>query len=106
MGDVGSKVEQELIDKNSFTGPYDVLVAGHHGSSGTSSAAFLLNVKPSYSIISTDLNNIRGYPAVETVNRLKRHSSTGLFMTYENGDICLEWEPDAGPPAQCLAQSP
>jgi len=106
MGDVGSKVEQELLNQNKLSGPYDVLVAGHHGSEGTSSEAFLLKVKPAYSIISTNADNIRGYPAAETLKRLAQHSSTGLFTTYDYGDICLQWEPTAGPPVKCLNQSP
>ena len=106
MGDVGSKVEQELLNQNNLSGPYDVLVAGHHGSKGTSSDAFLLKVKPTYSIISTNADNIRGYPAAETLERLARHSSTGLFTTYDYGNICLQWEPIAGPPVKCLYQSP
>jgi len=106
MGDVGSKVEQELINKNRLAGPYDVLVAGHHGSKDTSSDAFLLKVKPAYSIISTNADNIRGYPAAETVKRLSQRSSIGLFITYDYGDICLQWEPNAGLSVKCLNQSP
>jgi len=106
MGDVGSRVEQELLNQNKLSGPYDVLVAGHHGSEGTSSDAFLLKVEPAYSIISTNADNIRGYPAAETLERLAQHSSTGLFTTYDHGDICLQWEPTAGPPVKCLNQSP
>jgi len=106
MGDVGSKVEQELINKNRLAGPYDVLVAGHHGSKDTSSDAFLLKVKPAYSIISTNAGNIRGYPAAETVKRLSQRSSIGLFITYDYGDICLQWEPNAGLSVKCLNQSP
>jgi len=106
MGDVGSKVEQELISKNRLHDPYDVLVAGHHGSDSTSSDAFLLKVNPAYSIISTNADNIRGYPAAETLKRLAQHSSVGLFKTYDYGDICLQWEPTVGPPTKCLSQSP
>ena len=106
MGDVGSRVEQELLNQNKLSGPYDVLVAGHHGSEGTSSDAFLLKVKPTYSIISTDADNIWGYPAAETLKRLAKHSGTGLFTTYDYGDICLQWGPAAGPPVKCLNQLP
>jgi len=106
MGDVGSRVEQELINENRLSGPYDVLVAGHHGSEGTSSDAFLLKVKPTYSIISTDADNIWGYPAAETLKRLAQHSSKGVFTIYDYGDICLQWEPITGPPVKCLNQSP
>jgi len=107
MGDVSSKVEQQLINKNSLAGSYDVLVAGHHGSSGTSSNAFLLTVKPAYAIVSTNADNIRGYPAAETLKRLGQHSSLGVLVTYDYGDICLQWESlDTGPPVKCLNQSP
>lgn len=106
MGDVSSKIEQQLINKNSLAGSYDILVAGHHGSSGTSSNAFLLKVNPAYSIVSTNADNIRGYPAAETVKRIRQHSTIGLFMTFDGGDICLQWESDAGPPIQCFSQPP
>jgi len=106
MGDVGSKIEQELIDQYNLSGPYGVLVAGHHGSNGTSSDAFLLKVKPAYSIVSTNADNVRGYPAKETRQRLSQHSSIGLITTYECGDICLQWGQSAGPPTKCLSQSP
>lgn len=91
MGDVGEKIEYELDQNQDLQGSYDVLVTGHHGSKGTSSDAFLSIVKPAYSIISTDVDNIRGYPEAGTVDRLERHSSSQLLKTYDLGDICLEW---------------
>jgi competence protein ComEC len=106
MGDVGDKIEQLLINENKLSGPYDVFVAGHHGSSGTSSDAFLQIVKPAYAIVSTNAGNIRGYPAGETVKRLRQFSSKALFMTFDYGDICLQWEPITSLPVKCITQSP
>ena len=90
MGDVGIRVEKKLVEDNLLAESYDVLVAGHHGSKGTSSEEFLKQVNPAYSIISTDADNIRGYPDRDTVGRLRQYSHSGLFSTYEDGDICLQ----------------
>ena len=106
MGDVGDRVEQELINSNLLQAPYRIVVAGHHGSKGTSGDTFLSRLKPVYSIISTNVDNIRGYPSEETVKRLQRHSSKGLYITYENGDICLEWASIRGPLLPCSKKLP
>ncbi len=105
MGDVGDRVEKLLMDKNALSDSYDALVAGHHGSRGTSSEAFLNTVNPAYSIISTNANNIRGYPAPATQERLSRCSRSGLFETFSDGNVCLEWKRSAKLPTQCLSRS-
>ena len=101
MGDVSEKIERQLDKNQSLQGPYDALVAGHHGSAGTSSDAFLSLVRPAYSIISTNVSNIRGYPDSGTVDRLQRHSRSKLLKTYEVGDICLEWRKLSGEAELC-----
>lgn len=101
MGDAGNKAEYVLVNENKLTAPYDVLVAGHHGSRGASSDAFLQFVKPVYSIVSTNAGNIRRYPAADTVTRLRKFSSKGLLMTYAESDIYLDW-PTRGSITKCL----
>ena len=90
MGDVGNRVEKKLVENNLLADSYDVLVAGHHGSKGTSSEEFLKQVRPVYSIISTDADNIRGYPDTDTVRRLRQYSGPGLLSTFADGDICIQ----------------
>ena len=101
MGDVGYRVEKILVENNLLANAYDVLVVGHHGSKGTSSEEFLKQVNPAYSIISTDADNIRGYPDMGTVERLRQYSRSGLFSTFENGDICLQTGDSTDLPEPC-----
>lgn len=101
MGDVGYRVEKKLVENNLLANSYDVLVAGHHGSKGTSSEEFLKQINPAYSIISTDADNIRGYPDVDTVGRLRQYSRLGLFSTFEDGDICFQMGGATDLPDQC-----
>lgn len=91
MGDVGTTVEEALLRDSDLAQDYGVLVAGHHGSRNTSGDGFLERVKPAFSIISINVDNIRGYPSPETVARLRRHSRHALLTTYQQGDVCLEW---------------
>jgi len=85
MGDVGVKVETELI-KNGQLLPVDILLAGHHGSDKSTSEKLLDVVTPNRVVISTNKNNMRGYPAKSTLNRLKKY--TGLiYRTDQQGEI-------------------
>lgn len=52
----------------------DVLKMGHHGSSSSSSNAFLDAVAPEYAIISCETGNDYGHPHRETLQKLKKHS--------------------------------
>ena len=101
MGDVGSTIEEELMKGGLLSAPYAILVAGHHGSKGTSSNTFLTQVKPEVAIISTNRDNHRGYPAPKTMKRLQRHTTKAVYKTYEDGDICLEWQPNSKSPHLC-----
>lgn len=85
MGDAGSEVEKILLQKK-LDLMADVLKAGHHGSLGTLSEAFLSSVAPSYVVISINKDNIRGYPAEKTLKRLRDRNITTL-LTYRDGDI-------------------
>jgi beta-lactamase superfamily II metal-dependent hydrolase len=65
-----------------------VLKIGHHGASDANSKRFLTAVSPKIAIISVNRANIRGYPAEEVLERLKK-AKVKLYRTDEDGDIVL-----------------
>lgn len=69
----------------------DVLKAGHHGSSTSSSQKFLNQIKPSLIIISCGKNNDYGHPHKETLERYKKLGAT-VYRTDETGDILVTQE--------------
>jgi competence protein ComEC len=85
-GDASNENEQEMI--NMFNVDADVLKAGHHGSSTSSSLDFLQAVSPTLTILSYGENSY-GHPDLEVVQRLQ---SVGveIFSTYYDGNIVLK----------------
>jgi len=87
-GDLGFEGEKGLM----ATGPYlksDVLKAGHHGSSTSTSGEFLEKVKPRVAIISVSAANRYGHPSRRTLDRL---SSFGVkvYRTDKNGAVEID----------------
>ena len=68
-GDAEALVEKTLV-KSGFDLSADVLKCGHHGSSSSSSDAFLDAVKPQAAIISCGKNNDYGHPHKEVISAL------------------------------------
>lgn len=66
----------------------NVLKAGHHGSSTSSSQKFLDQIKPSLIIISCGKNNDYGHPHKETMERYNKLGAT-IYRTDESGDILI-----------------
>jgi competence protein ComEC len=88
MGDTDAEVEDALLARDAIR-PADILIAGHHGSADTSTAAFLAAVRASHAVISVDHDNIRGYPAATTLARLRKYSGE-VLRTDTDGEICFE----------------
>ena len=65
-----------------------ILKVGNHGSTSSSSPAFLSLVKPQIAIISVGRDNIYGYPAAEILSRLQAKRAT-LYRTDLNGNIVV-----------------
>ncbi|OMC76821.1 MBL fold metallo-hydrolase [Paenibacillus odorifer] len=63
----------------------DVLKVGHHGSSSSTSKAFIDSVKPQYAVISVGKNNY-GHPDSGILTRLK-NANTSVLRTDQKGTI-------------------
>lgn len=88
-GDSEFEEENYLMSKYSnSTLDVDVLKVGHHGSSGSTSDAFLHLSTPEYAIISSGLKNRYGHPTLRTLHRLER-SEAKVLRTDTQGDIIL-----------------
>ena len=83
-GDISSTIENKLVSSGKDLS-CDVLKVPHHGSAGSSSAAFLNATGASYGVICVG-NNSYGHPTPETLTRL---SSAGIsvYRTDQNGHI-------------------
>ena len=70
MGDANRQTEQSLISKKTLPTNISALIVGHHGANDATGIEFLEYVKPELAIISTNKDNIRGYPSRLTIERL------------------------------------
>ena len=82
-GDAGEPAERRMLDSGVNLGA-DVLKVGHHGSSYSSSAAFLQAVHPRFAIISVGRHNTFGHPSVETLQRLN-NVGAAIYRTDQQG---------------------
>lgn len=92
-GDVEKAGEEEILKRIDHIGQYDLLKVAHHGSSGSSGAAFLEVIKPKVSLISCGENNSYGHPAKEVVERLEENGSL-VLQTPETGAITVKPKED------------
>lgn len=84
-GDAEKDSEKEMLNAGEDLRA-DVLKCGHHGSSTSSTAAFLKAVRPAYAVISCGKNNDYGHPHKETLKKLKLLGCT-YFRTDQMGTI-------------------
>ena len=75
MGDAQAESEKELLARG-YDLRSDVLKCGHHGSSTSTTAAFLKAVAPRSAVISCGVNNDYGHPDKQVVDRLKKAGVT------------------------------
>ena len=87
-GDTESVSELEMINSG-YSLKSDVLKVGHHGSSTSTTPAFLNAVSPKYAVISCGKDNSYGHPHQEVITRL---NNTGviIYRTDESGTIIAE----------------
>jgi competence protein ComEC len=84
-GDGESPSEKEVLSKG-YTIKSDVIKIGHHGSSSSTSSAFLDRVSPKYGVISVGKDNSYGHPQQETLTKLYDRNIQ-VFRTDEAGTI-------------------
>lgn len=82
-GDAEAQAEQDLL-KTGVSLKCDVLKVGHHGSSTSSTDAFLTAAAPSIAVISCGRYNEYGHPHAETLERLRTHGAQ-IHVTAQEG---------------------
>ena len=87
-GDATSNSEASMLADSGLGLDSDVLKVGHHGSSTSTSAAFLAAVSPTDAVISVGAGNTYGHPTQETLGRLAAAGAT-VFRTDLNGTVVL-----------------
>lgn len=84
-GDISSNVEKNIL---SAIGDIDVLKVAHHGSSTSTSQAFLNATKPEYAVVSAGFGNSYGHPKSDVLQRLFS-TGTKVLGTMKSSDIIL-----------------
>ncbi len=84
-GDAESQAESDMLERG-MPLKADVLKAGHHGSSTSTSSGFLKAVSPSYVVIQCGKDNSYGHPHKETMEKLEK-AGCRVLRTDESGTI-------------------
>lgn len=83
MGDAGIETEKDILARYNLEN-IDILKVGHHGSKTSTSASFVNDIKPKYSVISVGKNNNYGHPNKEVLKNLK---NSVIYRTDQIGSI-------------------
>jgi competence protein ComEC len=86
-GDIEARAERELIATGADLRA-TVLKVPHHGSTTSSTPAFLNAVRPSIAIISSGKDNPLGHPARQVVHDLDAYAR--VYNTADDGDVRIE----------------
>lgn len=84
-GDAGEESEEDMLESGVYL-QSDVYMAGHHGSSGSSTYDFLQAVQPEVVVVSCGYDNSYGHPAKATMNRLK-NTGADVYRTDLQGEL-------------------
>lgn len=84
-GDAGKEAESDMLKEYGSLSA-DVLKAGHHGSSTSSSDKFLKAVHPRFAAISVGADNDYNHPHPETIKRLKKNKII-FYQTNLSGSV-------------------
>lgn len=99
-GDAEHELEAWLLEHAAERLDVDILKAGHHGSSTSSSPAFVDAVSPRVALVSVGLANSYGHPSTEVMRRLLDAGAT-VLRSDQLGTVILRsdgtrWEAEAG----------
>ncbi len=92
-GDIGEVIEGRLVREQPAALDVDILLAPHHGSAGSSSAAFLDAVSPAWTIYSAGYRNRFDFPRAVVVERVRARGARQL-TTGDVGAVHLLVRPD------------
>ena len=87
-GDATANSEASMLGDPSLNLDAQVLKVGHHGSSTSTTNAFLDAVRPHDAVISVGAGNTYGHPSPDTLSRLAAHGAT-VYRTDLNGTVIL-----------------
>ncbi len=93
-GDIEASAENELVVNPAFT-TADLVVAPHHGSRTSSTAAFVQATRPRYVVFSTGFRNRWHFPVPDVVERWRQSGACGL-STADEGALQFDVTPDSG----------
>lgn len=85
-GDAEEESEQQMLMQSQVQVKADLLKVGHHGSSSSTSDAFLKLVAPRYAVISVGAKNDYGHPHKETLQKLEA-AAIKVYRTDKDGTI-------------------
>ncbi len=88
MGDLGAEGEAEIAEQWDENRQVQILKAGHHGSSTSSSEQFLDTVNPRIAILSYGKDNSYGHPHPEVIERFDERG-IARWATEEQGMITI-----------------
>ena len=86
-GDAGKKAETYILSAGNAVDA-DILKAGHHGSSTSSSDAFLKAVSPNIIVMSLGADNDYGHPHIEALTRFAKYTDH-IYRTDLDGDVVV-----------------
>jgi competence protein ComEC len=87
-GDAEAPVEALLLARG-LLHPIDVLKVGHHGSSSSTTPAFLAALDPAVAVISLGAGNQHGHPSPRTLATLAGRPGIAVYRTDERGNVSI-----------------
>lgn len=94
-GDIQRPAERRLLGRYRRALAADVLVAPHHGSSTSSTPAFVNEVHPRYVLFAVGYRNRYGFPRPRVVERYRALGAQTLDSA-QHGAVCLTLDPEQG----------
>ena len=102
-GDIESRSERLLVEKEAAQLPSDILVVPHHGSKTSSTASFLRAVHPDYALFAVGYHNRYGFPRPAVTARYTEEGAR-LLDTSRNGAITFRLGAAASPSPDTFRQ--